>query len=78
MAPFGITVNNVLPGYTRTERLDELAEATARRTGETSTEFYARLDREIPMRRVGDPRELAVIQILEDGRLFQQLDVHGG
>jgi 3-oxoacyl-[acyl-carrier protein] reductase len=61
LAPFGITVNNVLPGYTRTERLDELAEATARRTGETSAEFYARLEREIPMRRVGDPRELAAL-----------------
>ena len=61
VAAFGITVNNVLPGYTRTERLDELAEATARRTGETSAEFYARLEREIPMRRVGDPRELAAL-----------------
>jgi 3-oxoacyl-[acyl-carrier protein] reductase len=61
VAPFGITVNNVLPGYTRTERLDELAEATARRTGETSADFFARLEREIPMRRVGDPRELAAL-----------------
>ena len=61
VASFGITVNNVLPGYTRTERLEELAEATARRTGETSAEFYARLEREIPMRRVGDPRELAAL-----------------
>jgi hypothetical protein len=25
-----------------------------------------------------DSRELAVVQVLEDGRLFQQLDVHGG
>ena len=61
VAPFGITVNNVLPGYTRTERLDELAEAAARRTGEASGEFFARLEREIPMRRVGDPRELAAL-----------------
>jgi 3-oxoacyl-[acyl-carrier protein] reductase len=61
VASFGITVNNVLPGYTRTERLDELAEATARRTGETSAGFFERLEREIPMRRVGDPRELAAL-----------------
>jgi 3-oxoacyl-[acyl-carrier protein] reductase len=61
VAPFGITVNNVLPGYTRTERLDELAEATARRTGETRASFFERLEREIPMRRVGDPRELAAL-----------------
>jgi 3-oxoacyl-[acyl-carrier protein] reductase len=61
VAPFGITVNNLLPGYTRTERLDELAQATARRTGEPASEFFARLEREIPMRRVGDPRELAAL-----------------
>ncbi len=61
VAPFGITVNNVLPGYTRTERLDELAQATARATGEAGQAFFARLEREIPMRRVGDPRELAAL-----------------
>lgn len=61
VAPYGITVNNLLPGYTRTERLDELAEAAARRTGEPSAAFFERLEREIPMRRVGEPRELAAL-----------------
>jgi 3-oxoacyl-[acyl-carrier protein] reductase len=60
-APFGITVNNVLPGYTRTERLGELAEATARRSGGSTSDFFARLESEIPMRRVADPRELAAL-----------------
>ena len=35
VAPYGITVNNLLPGYTRTERLTELAESAAGRTGAT-------------------------------------------
>jgi 3-oxoacyl-[acyl-carrier protein] reductase len=58
-APFGITVNNLLPGYTRTERLTELAEAQAARTGASQSEFYARLESDIPAGRLGEPRELA-------------------
>jgi 3-oxoacyl-[acyl-carrier protein] reductase len=61
VAPFGITVNNLLPGYTRTERLSELAEASAGRTGGTSAEFYKHLESEIPARRLGEPRELAAL-----------------
>jgi 3-oxoacyl-[acyl-carrier protein] reductase len=60
-APFGITVNNLLPGYTRTERLTELAEVTAARDGTAAADFYARLEREIPARRLGEPRELAAL-----------------
>ena len=59
VASFGITVNNLLPGFTRTERLVELAESTTRRDGTSPVDFYARLEREIPARRLGDPRELA-------------------
>jgi 3-oxoacyl-[acyl-carrier protein] reductase len=61
VAPFGITVNNLLPGYTRTERLDELAAASSRRDGTAPADFFARLEREIPARRPGDPRELAAL-----------------
>lgn len=61
VAPYGITVNNLLPGYTRTERLTELAEVAAARDGTAPADFYARLEREIPARRLGDPRELAAL-----------------
>ena len=61
VAPFGITVNNLLPGYTRTERLDELATAAQARDGTAPADFFARLEREIPARRLGDPRELAAL-----------------
>jgi len=61
VASFGITVNNLLPGYTRTERLTELATATASRTGGAPADFYERLEREIPARRLGEPRELAAL-----------------
>jgi len=61
VAAFGITVNNLMPGYTRTERLSELATAAAARTGGAPADFYARLEREIPARRLGEPRELAAL-----------------
>jgi 3-oxoacyl-[acyl-carrier protein] reductase len=61
VASLGITVNNLLPGYTRTERLTELAEVAAARDGTAPADFYARLEREIPARRLGDPRELAAL-----------------
>ena len=61
VAPFGVTVNNLLPGYTRTERLSELASATAARSGGAVSDFYERLEREIPAKRLGEPRELAAL-----------------
>lgn len=60
-APFGVTVNNVLPGYTRTERLTDLAEANASRSGATPDEVYASWEEEIPMGRLAEPEELAAL-----------------
>ncbi|MDH5589259.1 MAG: SDR family oxidoreductase [Gemmatimonadota bacterium] len=58
-APFGVTVNNVLPGFTRTERLRDLAAANSARGGVTEEEVYGNWEREIPMGRLGEPDELA-------------------
>ncbi len=61
VAPWGITVNNVMPGYTRTERLDQLAAQTAAR-GEGSVEdVFASWEARVPMGRVGSPREFAAL-----------------
>jgi len=57
----GITVNNILPGYTRTERVDQLAGAAAAREGTTSEAARAKWEAEIPMGRLGDPREFAAL-----------------
>ena len=59
VAPFGVTVNNVLPGYTRTQRVDELAKRRASQSGTTVEEAVAVWEREIPMGRLGEPREFA-------------------
>ena len=61
LAPFGITVNNVLPGYTATERLGELSEKLASLRGTTAEEERAKWEVAIPMGRLGRPEELAAL-----------------
>jgi 3-oxoacyl-[acyl-carrier protein] reductase len=61
VAPFGITVNNMLPGYTRTERVEQLSAATATREGVSEEEAVARWTTEIPMGRLGEPREFGAL-----------------
>ncbi len=61
VATNGITVNNILPGYTRTERMEELARATSEREGISEAEASAKWETEIPMKRLGEPREFAAL-----------------
>ena len=57
----GITVNNVMPGYTRTERLVHLAEHNAQKRGTGVDDAYSAWEKEIPMGRLGEPEELAAL-----------------
>jgi 3-oxoacyl-[acyl-carrier protein] reductase len=59
--PPGITVNNVLPGYTATERLAELANVVATRSGRSRDAIEAEWRREVPEGRLGEPREIAAV-----------------
>jgi len=61
VAAEGITVNNILPGYTRTERIEDLAAMMAKKEGISAAEFQARWEEEIPMKRLGEPREFAAL-----------------
>ena len=61
VAPYGITVNNVLPGYTETQRVVELAARVASAKGITPAEARAEWERQIPMGRLGEPREFAAM-----------------
>ena len=61
VATEGITVNNILPGYTRTDRVEELAQQMAQRLGITPDEFKKKWEQEIPMGRLGEPREFAAL-----------------
>lgn len=57
----GVTVNNVLPGYTRTDRVDELNAARARAEGVSVDDIRRRVESQIPMQRLGEPREFAAL-----------------
>ena len=61
VARSGVTINTILPGYTRTERVVQLNEATARREGLEPADIQARLEQEIPIGRLGEPREFAAL-----------------
>ena len=60
LGPFGITVNNVLPGATATERLATIIRAS-QREGRYQSEEQAmeEMKREIPLRRFAAPEEVA-------------------
>ena len=61
LGQFNITVNNILPGLTQTQRLESLIENTAAKH-HTSTEAVAKEMLEtIPMKRFGDAHELAAV-----------------
>lgn len=59
VAPFGITVNNVLPGATATNRLKTLIEIKSDKTNHSIDAIEAEMLQEIPAGRFGDPSEIA-------------------
>ncbi len=61
VAPFGVTVNNLLPGYTRTQRVEELAETMAVQQGKTPADVVGAWEAQIPMGRLGSPEEFAAL-----------------
>lgn len=61
LAPFGITVNNVLPGATKTGRLESIIENKAQKTNSTIEEIEKEMLDEIPMKRFGLPQEIAAM-----------------
>ncbi|MEE9295133.1 MAG: SDR family oxidoreductase [Phycisphaerae bacterium] len=61
VASFGITVNNVLPGFTDTARLQSLFEAKAKRTGSSAAEVRRQAIAGIPAGRLADPAEIAAV-----------------
>lgn len=55
----GILVNNVGPGFTATDRLKELAKTRACAAGESEEEIFQGWAADAPLKRLGDPREVA-------------------
>jgi 3-oxoacyl-[acyl-carrier protein] reductase len=61
LAPEGVTVNVVCPGYTRTDRLVELARRMSAQEGVSEETITGRWTAQIPMGRLGEAEELAAV-----------------
>ena len=57
LGPFGITVNNVLPGFTKTVRADYVIASKAKAANISETAVLEQLVAEIPAGRIGEPGE---------------------
>lgn len=79
----GVTVNCILPGYTRTDRVEQLNAATAAREGLDVGDVERRIEAQIPMRRLGEPREFGALAafLVSDRASYitaQSIPVDGG
>ena len=61
LGQFGITVNNVLPGFTRTRRLETLIENTAKKGNVLVDMVEKNMMEEVPLKRFGEPTEIAAV-----------------
>ncbi len=59
LAPEGFTVNNVLPGFTATDRLASLISGRAKKSGRSEEEVAAEMRASVPMGRFGEGQEIA-------------------
>ena len=61
LGQYNITVNNVLPGFTKTKRLESLAATVASKRKLSVPEIENEWQQEIPMKRFGDASEIAAV-----------------
>ena len=61
LAAHGITVNNVLPGYTQTQRLEQIVADRTRATGKSSAEIEQAMLATVPAGRFAKPAEIAAV-----------------
>ena len=58
LGPHGILVNTICPGYTRTDRLEELAESRVKAAGITKDQYYETLGKAVPLGRIAEPEDV--------------------
>lgn len=59
LGEFGITVNNVLPGFTKTARLQSIIENNAAKSGATIEQIEIKMQSETPAKRFAEASEVA-------------------
>ncbi len=63
VGPDQVVINNVCPGYTTTDRLEQLAGKVAERQGIDADEVYANWASGVPLRRLATPEEFANVVV---------------
>jgi 3-oxoacyl-[acyl-carrier protein] reductase len=61
LGQFNITVNNILPGYTNTKRLESIITGTSKKNNKSSEEVEKQMQEDIPMKRFGEASEIASV-----------------
>jgi len=61
LGKFNITVNNVLPGFTKTQRLESIVKNTSHKKSRSMEEVEKEMQEEVPMKRFGEASEIAVV-----------------
>ena len=59
LGPYGITVNNVLPGFTNTNRLKSIISNKAKKQGKSQEEIEEIMKNSVPAKRFGEANEIA-------------------
>lgn len=61
LGQFGITVNNILPGPTKTGRMEQIIQARSKSSGETPEEVTREFESRVPLGRFAHPSEIATV-----------------
>lgn len=76
LGPAGITVNTLLPGYTKTERLVDLAEVAEEETGKSIDATYEGWAATTALKRLAEPEELGAAVAFLAGRQAAYITGH--
>ena len=63
VAADGVTVNNLLPGFIRTGRLQQIIERNAQKADKPIEEVRKAMENSVPARRFGEPAEMAAVAL---------------
>ena len=61
LGPFGITVNNILPGFTKTQRLEQILSNQQNKSGLTRLEVMQNMLKDVPAGRFAEAEELGFV-----------------
>ncbi len=63
VAPFNITVNNILPGATQTKRLENIIAAKAKKADQSLAQITEAMKSQVPMGRFAEPKEVGLVAL---------------